>query len=71
MKEEIKTYLVPMLGYVNHSVEVKATSKEDAFDEAWKQVQELNSKSDIFVDFSPEWSSDDIEELDLEQDAKD
>tara|TARA_Y100000031_G_scaffold26250_1_gene28166 strand:+ start:1493 stop:1816 length:324 start_codon:yes stop_codon:yes gene_type:complete len=68
---KLKTYLVQMLGYVNHTERVEATSKEDAFDKAWKQVQEVNTKSDIFVDFSPEWSPDDIEEIDLEQEAKD
>ena len=68
---EVKTYDVEMTGMCRTTQRVQASSLEDAFRKASHQVAVINDKSDIYVDFNYDWSPEDIEEVDVEQDAKD
>jgi hypothetical protein len=68
---KLKTYEVPMIGYVSHSARVEATSKEDAIDKAWKETGDINLRQDIYIEFSNDILSSEVEEIDLEQEAKD
>jgi hypothetical protein len=71
MNNELKTYEVPLIGFVNHTARVEALSKKDAIDIAWKKVCNMNIGQDFFIEFNHDVLSSDVVKIDLEQDAKD
>lgn len=66
-EKKMKTYEVQMQGLVNHSHRVEATSKEDAINKAYDEVRKINLKDEIYTNFYFDTSTEEVEEIDLEE----